>query len=129
MSIKNVLVEEFNDEVAGLSKLSLGSDEYKATVDGVTKLADRIIKIDEIEKEAEAKDRDRSVDSGIKQTQTENDYRDKLIRNGIEVVKVVGGFSLAAWAFVASMNFEKEGTLTTEGGRSSLRQLLKFIKF
>lgn len=126
MSIKNNLIEEFEDEVKGLRGLQLGSDEYKATVDGVTKLADRIIKIEEIEKDAKSNEVERENNDYLKMKQMDDDKKDRWIRNGIEGVKVVGGFALAAWAFVASMNFEKEGTLTTEGGRSALRQLLKF---
>ena len=126
MSIKNELMEEFNDEVKGLRSLQLGSDEYKATVDGVTKLADRIIEIDKIQQEASEKQISQINENELKAAQMVDEKKDRLIRNGIEVVKVVGGFAVAAWAFVASMNFEKEGTLTTEGGRSALRQLLKF---
>ena len=126
MSIKNELMEEFNDEVKGLRTLQLGSDEYKATVDGVTKLADRIIEIDKIQQEASAKQISQINENELKAAQMADDRIDKWIRNGIEFIKVGGGFALAAWAFVASMNFEKEGTLTTEGGKSALRQLLKF---
>lgn len=126
MSIKNNLIEEFEDEVKGLRTLQLGSEEYKVTVDGVTKLADRIIAIENHAQEASAKQISQINENEVKATQLADDRRDKMIRNCIEGVKVVGGFALAAWAFVASMNFEKEGTLTTEGGRSALRQLLKF---
>ena len=127
-SIKTELMEEFNDEIKGLAKLQLGSDEYKATVDGVAKIADRIIEIEKIEKDAESKEIERENSDYLKMQQMKDDRKDKWIRNGIEATKVLGGFGLAAWAFVSSMNFEKEGTLTTEGGRSALRQLLKFIK-
>ena len=51
MSIKNDLVEEFESELEELSKMEVGTDTYRTTVDGVTKLADRIIEIDKIEKE------------------------------------------------------------------------------
>lgn len=128
MSIKTKLIEEFNDEIERLGKMELGSEEYKATADGVTKLADRIIKIEESEKEAEMKDMDNSIVNELKLQQMAEDRKDRIIKNCIEGTKVVGGFALAAWAFVASMNFEKEGTLTTEGGRTALRSLLRFVK-
>lgn len=128
MSIKTNLVKEFENEIKELGKLPLGSEEYESTLDGVTKLADRIIEIDKLESENNEKDRQREVDVNLKVSQMESENRDRLIRNCIEGTKVIGGFGLATWAFVASMNFEKEGTLTTEGGRTALRQLLKFIK-
>ena len=126
MSIKNELMEEFNDEVKGLRGLQLGSDEYKATVDGVTKLADRIIEIDKIQQEASAKQISQINENELKAAQMADDRIDKWIRNGIEGVKVVGGLVAAGLALVVSINFEREGTLTTEAGKSALRQLLKF---
>lgn len=128
MSIKTNLVKEFENEIGGLGKIELGSDEYDSTVDGVCKLADRIIEIEKLESEKDDKNRQREIDVNLKVSQMESENRDRLIRNCIEGTKVIGGFGLAAWAFIASMNFEKEGTLTTEGGRTALRQLLKFIK-
>ena len=127
MSIRENLIEEFNDEVKGLRGLQLGSDEYKATVDGVTKLADRIIKIEEIEKDAKSKEIERESNDYLKMKQMEDDKKDRWVRNGIEFVKVGGGLAAACAAFVLSMKFEEEGKLfSTEGGRSALRQLLKF---
>lgn len=128
MSIKTKLIEEFNDEIERLGKMELGSEAYKVTADGVTKLADRIIKIEESEKDAEMKNMDNSITNELKLQQMAEDRKDRIIKNCIEGTKVVGGFALATWAFVASMNFEKEGTLTTEGGRTALRSLLRFVK-
>ena len=69
MSIRENLIEEFNDEVKGLRGLQLGSDEYKATVDGVTKLADRIIEIEKIEKDAKSKEIERESNDYLKMKQ------------------------------------------------------------
>ena len=127
MSIKNELTEEFNDEVKGLRGLQLSSDEYKATVDGVTKLADRIIEIEKIEKDAKSKEVERESNDYLKMKQMEDDKKDRWARNSIEFVKVGGGLLAACVAFVLSMKFEEDGKLfSTEGGRSALRQLLKF---
>ena len=127
MSIKNELIEEFNDEVKGLRGLQLGSDEYKTTVDGVTRLADRIIEIEKIEKDTKSKEVERESNDYLKMKQIEDDKKDRWVRNGIEFVKVGGGLLAACGAFVLSMKFEEEGKLfSTEGGRSALRQLLKF---
>lgn len=128
MSVKNVLSEEFHSELEELAKLKVGTDEYRIAVEGVTKLADRIIEIEKNEQEASIKEISRQDENELKAAQLEDEKRAQLIRNGIEGIKIVGGLGLAAWAFVASMNFEKEGTLTTEGGRNALRQLLKFVR-
>ena len=127
MSIKNNLIEEFEDEMKGLRTLQLGSEEYKATVDSVTKLADRIIEIEKIEKDAKSKEVERESNDYLKMKQMEDDKKDRWARNSIEFVKVGGGLLAACVAFVLSMKFEEDGKLfSTEGGRSALRQLLKF---
>lgn len=128
MSVKNVLSEEFHNELKELRKLKVGTDEYRIAVEGVTKLADRIIEIEKNEQEASIKEISRQDENELKAAQLEDEKRAQLIRNWIEGIKIVGGLGFAAWAFVASMNFEKEGTLTTEGGRNALRQLLKFVR-
>lgn len=128
MGIKNDLTAEFNSQLEEVSRMEVGGEKYKIAIDGLTKLADRIIEIEKHEQEAAFNSSTHTNDHAIKTAQLADEKHDRRVRNGIEAVKVVGGFGLAAWAFVASMNFEKEGTLTTEGGRSALRQLLKFVK-
>lgn len=125
MEIKKNLIGEFDARLEDFGELDLKSDEYKKAVDNLTKIADRIIEIDKIEVEREKN----QIENDLKTQQMNDEKRDRLVRNVIEGAKVVGGFGLAAWAFVASMNFEKEGTFTTQGGRSAVNQLLKFIKF
>lgn len=126
MGIKRILIEEFEKELGELGRLEVGTDKYKNTVDGVTKMADRIIEIEKNEQELSIREIARDDENEFKAAQIADEKRDRLIKNVLTGLNVIGGFGLAAWAFVASMNFEKEGTLTTEGGRSALRQLLRF---
>ena len=131
MGIKQNLVNEFTSELEELGKMNVGDEDYKAGIYGVTELADRIIELEKIEhadSEINVKWEAQNTERELKLMQMKQEHRDQMIRNGIEVAKVVGGFGLATWAFVASMNFEKEGTLTTEGGRTALKSLLKFMK-
>ncbi len=125
MSIKNDLVEEFSDELKELGKMGVGTDTYKATVDGVTKLADRIIEIEKNEKEHAAQIDAQEREYEIKAQQLRDEKRDRLIKNCITVATFIGGVAVYGLAFIASTNFEREGTFTTEGGKSSVKQLLK----
>lgn len=125
MSIKNDLVEEFESELEELGKMEVGTEKYKTLVDGVTKLADRIIEIDKVEKEHVVQIDTQEQEYAIKAQQLKDEKKDRFIKNCIAVGTFVGGVLVYSLAFIASMNFEREGTLTTEGGRSSLRQLLK----
>lgn len=125
MSVRSNLVEEFESELEELSKMAIGTDTYKTTVDGVTKLADRIIEIDKIEKEHRVQTDTQEQEYTIKTQQLRDEKRDRFIKNCIAVGTFIGGVAVYGLAFIASTNFEREGTFTTEGGRSSLRQLLK----
>ena len=125
MSVRSNLVEEFESELEESSKMEVGTDTYRATVDGVTKLADRIIEIDKIEKENSVNIDTQEQEYAIKAQQLKDEKKDRFIKNCIAIGTFVGGVLVYGLAFIASTNFEREGTLTTEGGKSSLRQLLK----
>lgn len=126
MSIKSLLIEEVNSEIKEIGRLEVGSEQHKIAVDSVTKLADRILELEKFERECINNDQNREEDIDLKRQQLENEKRDQLIKNCITVGVAVAQLTVAGAAFVMSMNFEREGTLTTEGGRSSLRQLLRF---
>lgn len=129
MSIKNNLIEEFNSQLEEVSKMEVGSEKYKIAMDGITKLADRITDIEKLESEQSLKYDRQTMDDHFKEKQMKVDKQDKLIGHAIDGVKVCGGLGLTAWAFVASMNFEKNGHLfSTEGGKNALRSILKFMK-
>ena len=124
MSIKNELIEEFNDEVKGLRGLQLGSDEYKTTVDGVTKLADRIIEIEKIEKDEKSKEIERESNDYLKMKQMEDDKKDRWVRNGIAIAGIVIPTIVTIWGTLKSFKFEKDGTVTTIMGRGFIQKLL-----
>lgn len=126
MSFKRILDEEITNELNELKKISVGTEEHKASVDALTKLMDRKIELEKLEVESKTQDLNRDVETNLRLQQMESEKRDRLIKNVLTGVSTVGGLLCAGLAFVASINFEKEGTLTTEGGRSALRQLLKF---
>lgn len=126
MSFKRILDEEIINELNELKKISVGTEEHKVSVDALTKLMDRKIELEKLEVESKTQDLNRDIETNLRLQQMESEKRDRLIKNVLTGVSTVGGLLCAGLAFVASINFEKEGTLTTEGGRSALRQLLKF---
>lgn len=128
MGIKNVLVEEFNNELKELGKLKIGSDEYRTTVDGVTKIADRIIEIEKLEEtRAEKQTQDLALmnEQDLKREQLMSEKRDRFTKNCIAIGTTLFSAAVYSLAFIASTNFEREGTFTSEGGKNSIRQLLK----
>ena len=132
MSVRSNLVEEFESELEELSKMEVGTDTYRATVDGVTKLADRIIEIDKIEKENSVNIDTQEQEYAIKAQQLKDEKKDRFIKNCIAIGTFVGGVLVYGLAFIASTNFEREGTLTTEGGMAVLNKhglFVFFVKF
>lgn len=128
MGIKNILWDEIEKEVKELSKMQVGTDQYKVTVDGIARLSDKIIELDKLESENAMKDFEnfvRTEEQELKRDQLKSEKRDRAVKNVITVGTAVLSVAVYALAFIASTNFEREGSFTTEGGKNSIRQLLK----
>lgn len=124
MNIEHMMHEEIQSELEELSKIKLGSEEYKVTVDGITKLADRVIEMRKSDIEKEAKDRDREIDTNLKIQQMEEERKDRFIKNGIALVGIAIPTAVTIWGTLKSIEFEKEGTITTIMGRGFIQKLL-----
>ena len=94
MSVKNLLDNEIRNELENLGKEAIGSDNYKANLDGVTKLLDRQIEIEKLENEKINKEMDREVDFHIKNIQIKEEKKDRRIKNGITIGTFVGSAAL-----------------------------------
>lgn len=128
MGIKNILRDEIEKELKELSRMQIGTEQYKITVDGITRLSDRIIELEKLESENAVKDFEnivRTEEQDLKREQLKSEKRDRAIKNVITVGTAVLSVAVYALAFIASTNFEREGSFTTEGGKNSIRQLLK----
>lgn len=124
MSIKTLLEKEINDEFEELGKTAIGSDEYKATVDGLSKLMDRAIELEKFE--AERKDRidyqEREMD--LKQQQAADEKKDRKVKNWLTAAGIIIPSGLTIWGTIKSIKFEQEGTITTIMGRGFINKLL-----
>ena len=125
MSVKHILEEEIKNELENLGRETIGSDNYKANVEGVTKLLDKKIELEKPEAESKDKVESRNTEIEMKLQQMKDEKKDRWIRHGVTIGTFVGSCVMYGLAFVASTNFEREGTFTTEGGRNALRNLMK----
>ena len=116
MNIDKRLEEEIVEELDTLKETSVGSDEYKVTVDGVAKLIDRAIEIKKLENEGFERD--------LKLKQMDEDRKDRLVKNGLAVAGIVIPSALTIWGTLKSFEFEKEGTVTTIMGRGFINKLI-----
>lgn len=123
MRIKTTLVDEFNSQMQEVHKIEVGTEQQKIAVESATKLADRIIELEKLEVQRELEISRREIDESLKIDELRTDRRDKMIRNGV----AIGGLVLAGvTAFITTKMELAGGMHTTEAGKSSIRQLLKF---
>ena len=124
MNIKTSLEETVCKSIDKLEKMEVGSDEYKATVDGLTKLADRVIEIEKIEIEKQERICDRENDNEFRMIQIDDERKDRFIKNCLTGVTIVTGVGLTVWGTLKSLKFEETGTVTTIMGRGFINKLL-----
>lgn len=117
MKNESLIHEEITREFEKLKEMEVGSDQYKATVEGITKLADRAIEIDRLNLEAEEKSKDR-----------EEGKIDRLVRNGLTAAGVVIPAAVTVWGTICAFNFEKEGAITSQTGRQHFGNLFRLFK-
>ena len=113
MNIETKLHEELVDELDHLKGMEVGSDDYKATVEGWTKLLDRAIEIERLNCENAEKERIR-----------EEERKDRWIRHGLTAFGIILPVAVTIWGTLKSFEFEKEGTITTLMGKGFMNKLL-----
>lgn len=124
MNIETMMHEEIQSELEELSKIQVGSEEYKTAVDGITKLTDRVIEMRKSNIEKETKEKDREIETNLKIQQMEEERKDRIIKNIIAVAGIAVPTVVTIWGTVKSIEFEKEGTITTIMGRGFIQKLL-----
>ena len=124
MKIETILQEEIKSEFEELKGMELGTDKYKSTVDGLTKLVDRAIKIEELNNDAQDKIyKENELD--LKQQQIEEERKDRKVRNSITVASIVIPTIVTIWGTLKTLKFEEVGTVTTNAGRNFMNRLFK----
>lgn len=124
MNIDTKLHVEISDEFEALAGMEVGSETYKATVDGLVKLLDRAIEIEKFDAEQEEKTHIRKYDEEFKLKQAKEEKKDRVIKNCLTAAGIVIPTLVTVWGTIVSLNFEKEGTVTTGIGRGFINKLL-----
>ena len=102
MDMETMLKERIEGDFQELRETEIGSDERKAAVDELTVLMDRAIEIQKFEDER----------------------KDRLIRNILTASGIVIPTAVTIWGTIKSIEFEKEGTITTIMGRGFINKLI-----
>lgn len=124
MKVETMLHDEIRNEFEELKKLEVGSDGYRAAVDGISKLLDRAIEYDKLDSECNERSLNRGFEEDYKLQLAEDEKRDRRIKNGITIAGIVIPSIITIWGTIKSLNFEKEGTVTTIMGRGFINKLL-----
>ena len=125
MKVETMLHDEILNEFEELKKLEVGSDGYRAAVDGISKLLDRAIEYDKLDAECNERSLNRGFEEDYKLQLAEDEKRDRRIKNGITIAGIVIPSVITIWGTIKSLNFEKEGTVTTIMGRGFINKLLR----
>ena len=125
MRIDTMLSEEIKSELEELKKLEVGSDKYKATVEGITKLTDRVIEMDKNESDFQERVDSRVAENELKEKQLIEDRKDRRIKNGISIGTLFATSAITVWGTLKTLKFEEVGTVTTLVGRNFIGKLFK----
>lgn len=125
MSIDTMLHDEIKEELTGLNKIQLGTEEYKVTVDGVAKLLDRANEMRRIEADSRDKVENRTADILLKREQMAEDRKDRIVKNLLTAVSIVGGLSLTVWGSINAWAFETDGVMSNGPGKEFMKKLFR----
>ena len=123
MSLKTLLGVAIEDGFNKLDDMVVGSEEYKVTVEQLTKMSDRVIEIEKFESEDENQKSTREIDKDLRLKQMKQEQIDRYIKHGLTAVSVIGGLALTIWGAKASWRFEETGTVTSTAGRKFISNL------
>lgn len=122
--IKDLLNGEIETELNTLEDLEMGSEEQSKAVNDLVKLLDRAIEIEKMENDKHQKKKSAESEADIKRKELISENVDRIIKNTLTGMSIIGGFMLTIWGTKKSFEFEQEGTITTIMGRGFINKLL-----
>ena len=127
INYKEALDGEISIELEVLESMETNSEDYKIMVEGLTKLIDRSMELEKIEiskaQEAEKiKNEAEKIKFEAEQAKTNKIFQ--WIGYGISAAGIVIPVAVTIWGTKVTLNFEKEGTVTTMMGRGFINKLL-----
>lgn len=124
MEIKDLLYDELKGGLEEIKELNCGSKEYGECVKNISALADRLIQIEKFEIEREDKLLSSEKELEVKKSEASNNKKIKFVDSAIALAGILVPSLITIWGTKVSLDFEKEGTVTTVIGRGFLQKLL-----
>lgn len=124
MSVKELLEQEIKENLEAMGNMAaINSVEYRDAANNTAKLIEKLTEMERLELEHQDKKQSRQEENDLKLKQMNDDKKDRLIKNVLTGVNVVGGLALTVWGTITCIEFEKTGTITTVPGREHLKKL------
>ena len=123
MSTERLLMDVINHDLEQLKEMEVGTETYKTTIDGVTKLLDRSLEIDKFNTEYSEKIEARETEQEIEREKMEHERKNNFVKNCLTGASIAGGFVLTVWGTFKTFKFEETGTITSSFGRKFINSL------
>lgn len=125
--VKTKLDEELLNELEILGEMKVGTEEYSNTVNGLTKLMDKANEMEKIASDHEFRAKNLELEKELKLKEMINERKDRLVKNVLTGVSVVGGIGVTVWGTLKSLKFEETQTVTTLIGKGWLNSISKLL--
>lgn len=123
-NLAKLLSDEIQSELEKLKDLEVGTDEYKVTVEGIAKLTTQLNEMEKLHADIADKKETRFNENNTKAIQISEEKLDRRIKNGISIAGILIPVGVTIWGTLKTLQFEKEGTVTTIMGRGFINKLL-----
>lgn len=124
MELKELIQKEVESELKVLSTTDVGSDKYKATVDHIVKLTDKVIDMEKLELESEKASEQLNANSDLKWQEIEANSKDRKTQNRIAIAGLIVNSALIVWGTLKTFKFDNTSTVTSTLGRDILRRFI-----
>lgn len=122
--IKDLACDELQEDLNNLRDLDLGSKEYEVSVDGITKMMDRVIRIEELKAEEKREAENQEFEKQLKQKQMRNERIDRWVGYGLTFLGIAIPTGLTVWGAKKSWKIEQEGYIvSSQAGRKFMDRL------
>lgn len=126
MSVTSMLNKEIMNRMDEIGKMATESSECRVTTEQCMQLLDRYIQMEKIEEDARMREIQYNADLTLRTQQLASEKRDRIIKNILTGVSIIGGFAMTAWMATSGWKFEESGTIMTNlPGKAALERGLK----
>ena len=138
MDIRELYVNELEDEFEGIKEFDLESEEHKKVVGDITQLTDRYVKLREIDiKEQELNNERKKIEADKEKTEIEKqkvelekqkaveDRKNKIIGYVIDGLGIVIPAAITITGTVLMFLFEERGTITSKAGNKVVDRIFR----